>query len=62
MDGSLTHIKYHGPNREKDIDIIKGSDIVVTTYNTLSAEFEKKSSILHKIGWYRVVLDEGKLL
>ncbi|KAK1507948.1 SNF2 family domain-containing protein [Colletotrichum costaricense] len=50
VDGSLTHIKYHGPNREKDLDIIKGSDIVVTTYNTLSAEFEKKSSILHKIG------------
>ncbi|EXF74188.1 SNF2 family domain-containing protein [Colletotrichum fioriniae PJ7] len=61
VDGSLTHVKYHGPNREKDIDKIKGSDIVVTTYNTLSAEFEKKSSILHKIGWYRVVLDEGKL-
>ncbi|KAL2881818.1 hypothetical protein SGCOL_002975 [Colletotrichum sp. CLE4] len=62
VDGSLTHVKYHGPNREKDLDKIKGSDVVVTTYNTLSAEFEKKSSILHKIGWYRVVLDEGKSL
>ncbi|KAK1726384.1 SNF2 family domain-containing protein [Colletotrichum acutatum] len=62
VDGSLTHVKYHGPNREKDIDKIKGSDIVVTTYNTLSAEFEKKSSILHKIGWYRVVLDEAHII
>lgn len=34
----------------------------MTTYNTLTAEFLTKSkpSILHQIGWYRVVLDEGK--
>ncbi|OHE92071.1 SNF2 family domain-containing protein [Colletotrichum orchidophilum] len=62
VDGSLKYVKYHGPNREKDIDKIKGSDVVVTTYNTLSAEFEKKSSILHKIGWYRIVLDEAHII
>ncbi|KAK1634848.1 SNF2 family domain-containing protein [Colletotrichum phormii] len=62
VDGSLTHVKYHGPNREKDLDKIKGSDVIVTTYNTLSAEFDKKSSILHKIGWYRVVLDEAHII
>ncbi|KAJ0372873.1 hypothetical protein COL26b_008881 [Colletotrichum chrysophilum] len=58
----LKTIKYHGPGREKDIDNIKNSHIVVTTYNTLSAEFEKKSSLLHKIGWYRVVLDEAHII
>ncbi|KAJ5014593.1 DNA repair protein RAD5B [Colletotrichum sp. SAR 10_99] len=58
----LETIKYHGPGREKDIDNIKNSHIVVTTYNTLSAEFEKKSSLLHKIGWYRVVLDEAHII
>ncbi|KAI8213049.1 SNF2 family domain-containing protein [Colletotrichum sp. SAR 10_76] len=62
IQGTLTTIKYHGPGREKDIDNIKNSQIVLTTYNTLSAEFEKKSSLLHKIGWYRVVLDEAHII
>ncbi|KAJ0340378.1 hypothetical protein KNSL1_011586 [Colletotrichum chrysophilum] len=62
IQGSLKTIKYHGPGREKDIDKIKNSQIVVTTYNTLSAEFDKKSSLLHKIGWYRVVLDEAHII
>ncbi|OLN85473.1 putative SWI/SNF-related matrix-associated actin-dependent regulator of chromatin subfamily A member 3-like 3 [Colletotrichum chlorophyti] len=62
VDGSLTHTKYHGPGRERDIDKIGKSHIVITTYNTLSAEYEKKSSLLHKIGWYRVVLDEAHII
>ncbi|KAF0328442.1 DNA repair and recombination protein rad5c [Colletotrichum asianum] len=62
VQGNLKTIKYHGPGREKDIEKIKNSQVVVTTYNTLSAEFEKKSSLLHKIGWYRVVLDEAHII
>ncbi|GKT95985.1 heterokaryon incompatibility protein [Colletotrichum tofieldiae] len=62
VEGKLNQIEYHGPKREKDIDKIKNSHIVVTTYNTLAAEYEKKSSILHKIGWYRVVLDEAHVI
>ncbi|KAJ0158674.1 putative matrix-associated actin-dependent regulator of chromatin subfamily [Colletotrichum tanaceti] len=62
VQGDLNQIQYHGPKREKDIDKIKNSDIVVTTYNTLAAEYERKSSILHKIGWYRVVLDEAHVI
>ncbi|KAK6207682.1 heterokaryon incompatibility protein (SNF2 family domain-containing protein) [Colletotrichum tabaci] len=62
VQGNLNQIQYHGPKREKDIDKIKNSNIVVTTYNTLAAEYEKKSSILHKIGWYRVVLDEAHVI
>jgi SWI/SNF-related matrix-associated actin-dependent regulator of chromatin subfamily A3 len=42
-----------------DLSVIEDSDIVITTYNTLSGEFSDRKSILHKIGWYRVVLDEG---
>lgn len=36
------------------------SDIVLTTYGTLAAEFGKRKSKLDQIVWYRIVLDEGK--
>ncbi|KAK1990726.1 SNF2 family domain-containing protein [Colletotrichum falcatum] len=62
VEGKLNQVVYHGPKRDKDIDRIKNSNIVVTTYNTLAAEYEKKSSPLHKIGWYRVVLDEAHVI
>ncbi|KAI0592763.1 SNF2 family N-terminal domain-containing protein [Biscogniauxia sp. FL1348] len=61
LKGDLKVIKYHGSGRPKDLDTIQDSDIVVTTYNTLTREFQIKSepSSLHQIGWYRVVLDEA---
>ena len=39
--------------------MLAASDVVLTTYNTLAADYAKKSSPLHEIFWYRVVLDEG---
>jgi len=39
--------------------VLAASDVVLTTYNTLAVDYAKKSSPLHKIFWYRVVLDEG---
>ena len=62
MGNTLKIIKYHGVGREKNIDTIQASDIVITTYNTLAVEFATKNakkSLLHSIGWHRVVLDEG---
>jgi hypothetical protein len=52
--------KYHGQSRERNVDVLAAADVVVTTYNTLATDYAKKNSPLHKISWYRVVLDEGK--
>ena len=58
---SLRVRRYHGQGRERKVDILAASDVVITTYNTLAADDKaKKQSPLHKISWYRVVLDEGK--
>ncbi|UKZ79857.1 hypothetical protein TrVFT333_007620 [Trichoderma virens FT-333] len=57
-------IKYHSSDRPKSLDEIADSDIVVTTYSTLTAEFQIKSSpsLLHCIDWYRIVLDEAHII
>ena len=62
LDFQLKAIKYHGQNRGDQTDQIENSDIVITTYNTLSADFRNRCSVLHNISWYRVVLDEGKMI
>ena len=53
--------KYHGQKRETQIPVLADSDVVLTTYHTLAADFAAKRSPNHDIGWFRVVLDEGKL-
>ncbi|KAL5330617.1 hypothetical protein ACEPPN_000136 [Leptodophora sp. 'Broadleaf-Isolate-01'] len=62
-DGSLHIVKYHGAKRrEIALPQIEDADVVLTTYNTLVAEFGSKASPLHKLHWYRVVLDEGHII
>ncbi|KAH9209007.1 SNF2 family N-terminal domain-containing protein [Leptodontidium sp. 2 PMI_412] len=63
LDGSLHIVKYHGAKRrEIALPQIEDADVVLTTYNTLVAEFGSKASPLHKLHWYRVVLDEGHII
>ncbi|ESU17188.1 hypothetical protein FGSG_10471 [Fusarium graminearum PH-1] len=64
LQTGLKIVKYHGDRRPKDLselNMVEDSDIVVTTYHTLTTEYligKGKTSPLYKLGWYRVVLDE----
>ncbi|KAI1757160.1 hypothetical protein F4782DRAFT_481472 [Xylaria castorea] len=62
LGGSIKYFKYHGAGREKDLEVLSDSDLIVTTYQTLRSEFANKRSQLHKIEWYRIVLDEAHVI
>jgi len=63
LDGSLIIRTYHGKNRCREISTISDSDVVLTTYHTVATEYAAapagERSILHQVGWFRIVLDEG---
>ncbi|XP_056248921.1 helicase-like transcription factor [Seriola aureovittata] len=52
---------YYGSERNRSKTFLSSQDVVVTTYNVLSADFGHKSP-LHGINWLRVVLDEGHVI
>ncbi|GIX74820.1 hypothetical protein CDAR_73862 [Caerostris darwini] len=61
---SLQVLLYHGSKREKDIEDMKGYDVVLTTYNILLSErkalIKKKIPTgLFQLKWERVILDEA---
>ena len=60
LNGTLKTVKYHGQKRKTQIAVIEDSDIVITTYHTLAADFTAKVSPLNEISWFRIVLDEGR--
>lgn len=52
---------YYGSERNRSKTFLSSQDVVITTYNVLSADFGNKSP-LHGINWLRVVLDEGHVI
>ncbi|XP_059208866.1 helicase-like transcription factor isoform X2 [Centropristis striata] len=52
---------YYGSERNRNKSFLSSQDVVITTYNVLSADFGNKSP-LHGISWLRVVLDEGHIV
>ncbi|XP_071354001.1 helicase-like transcription factor [Trachinotus anak] len=52
---------YYGSERNRSKKFLSSQDVVITTYNVLSADFGNKSP-LHGINWLRVVLDEGHVI
>ncbi|XP_029350420.1 helicase-like transcription factor isoform X1 [Echeneis naucrates] len=52
---------YYGSERNRSKTFLSSQDVVITTYNVLSADFVNESP-LHSINWLRVVLDEGHII
>lgn len=42
----LTYYTYHGPNRLRDVAQLKQYDLIITTYNILSQEYEVSQAAL----------------
>ena len=55
---------YHGPNRTDDVTKLKGQDMVITSYQTLAAEYRRPGTKrpLLDAHFYRVVLDEAHII
>lgn len=56
---TLRTCRFHRKNRPTSPSDLKDFDVVLTTYSTLCVE-SKRGGVLHRVDWYRVVLDEGK--
>jgi len=58
----LKCVKYHGQYRDTNVASLRDTDVVITTYHTLAADFaSKRNNPLAEIHWYRIVLDEGEI-
>ncbi|ORZ20124.1 SNF2 family N-terminal domain-domain-containing protein [Lobosporangium transversale] len=69
---SLKALVFHGPNRTESMKELLSHDVVVTTYSIIESAFRKQKygfrrgnttvkeySLLHRIKWYRIILDEA---
>ncbi|XP_046736506.1 transcription termination factor 2 [Diprion similis] len=61
--GILSVELYHGINRENVPRRLARNDVVITTYNLISRDYKvNATSILYKINWKRIILDEAHIV
>jgi len=56
------HLKgflFHGPNRPSSYKDLLEYDVVISSYDTIRSEFDKKKSPIYQGYWHRIVLDEA---
>lgn len=62
---SLRVTRYHGHDRAKHFSELLSFDVVLTTYGTVTKDFNKiyrgGREALFYVRWFRLVLDEGLL-
>jgi SNF2 family DNA or RNA helicase len=59
IDEKFRCYMYHGSNRIDEIEELAKFNIVLTTYNTASSDFNAKGKALFSLNWFRIVLDEA---
>ncbi|KAF8941380.1 DNA repair protein rad16 [Dissophora ornata] len=69
---SLKVLVFHGPSRSESMKHLMSHDIVITTYSIIESGYRKQKygfkrkgmtvkedSLLHRIHWHRIILDEA---
>lgn len=60
----MKYRRHHGKTRLTDASEVGELNIVLTTYQTVTAEWKSKRGVEHSalfgVRWRRVILDEGK--
>ncbi|KAF2233475.1 hypothetical protein EV356DRAFT_503549 [Viridothelium virens] len=57
--------KHHGKDRIKHRSELVGLDVLITTYQTIAAEFQRRhtsASVLFTVNWHRIILDEAHFI
>jgi SNF2 family DNA or RNA helicase len=57
--GCISVTRFHGWDRHDNEAQLHNHDVIITTYGTVMAEERRGIGPLHRIKWYRLVLDEG---
>ncbi|MDA7839067.1 DEAD/DEAH box helicase [bacterium] len=56
---SLKVVKFHGARRTKNMDELRGADIVLTTYRIVVNETQQHVPTIGAVRWGRIILDES---
>jgi hypothetical protein len=60
-ENCLKTTTFHGNDRENDSLALVAFDIIFTTFSTLMKDYQN-ARVLHSLKWFRVILDEGKII
>ncbi|KAF5532223.1 DNA repair recombination rad5c [Fusarium mexicanum] len=62
IDKSIKTGKYYGKDRNSKVNEYLDLDIVFTTYHTIAYSMNKQDSLVFRIKWFRIILDEAHMI